>query len=108
MIPLKECTNCFGVVESKETICPLCGHEFEVEINELETVDTKLEKIDQEAFKVDYITTKKLDELETIEEHIRYAKAKNYQKSWLKYRIPEFKDMTWPQFYIALKKYQTN
>lgn len=105
-IPLKECTNCFGVVESKETICPLCGHEFEVEINELETVDTKLEKIDELSFKTDYEkikwASKKVSDLETIEDYVKYAEAKGYKKSWIKFQHPELKAMSWPQFYQTI------
>ena len=113
-IPLKECTNCFGVVESKEKICPLCGHEFEVEVNELETVDTKLERIDELSFKTDYEkikwASKKVSELETIEDYVKYAEAKGYKKSWIKFQHPELKAMNWPQFYqtINLKGAKTN
>lgn len=102
-IPLKECTNCFGVVESKEKICPLCGHEFEVEVNELETVDTKLKRIDELSFKTDYEkikwASKKVSELETIEDYVKYAEAKGYKKSWIKFQHPQLKAMNWPQFY---------
>ena len=102
-IPLKECPNCFGVVESKEKICPLCGHEFEVEVNELETVDTKLERIDELNFKTDYEkikwASKKVSELETIEDYVKYAEAKGYKKSWIKFQHPQLKAMSWPQFY---------
>jgi len=113
-IPLKECTSCFGVVESKETICPLCGHEFEVEINELETVDTKLERIDELSFKTDYEkikwASKKVSDLKTIEDYVKYAEAKGYKKSWIKFQHPELKAMNWPQFYqtINLKGAKTN
>ena len=106
-IPLKECTNCYGVVESKETKCPLCGHEFEIEINELETVDTKLEKIDQESFTVSYEkikwASKSMDELESIEDYVKYAEAKGYKKTWIKFQHPELKAMSWPQFYQTIK-----
>lgn len=106
-IPLKECTNCFGVVESKELKCPLCGHEFEVEINELETVDTKLEKIDQISFKTDYEkikwASKSTDELETVEDYVKYAEAKGYKKTWIKFQHPELKAMSWAQFYQTIK-----
>ena len=106
-IPLKECTNCYGVVDSKETKCPLCGHEFEVEISELETVDTKLEKIDQESFTVSYEkikwASKSMDELESIEDYVKYAEAKGYKKTWIKFQHPELKAMSWPQFYQTIK-----
>ena len=106
-IPLKECMNCFGVVESKNINCPLCGHEFEVEINELETVDTKLEKIDQESFTVSYEkikwASKKVSDLETIEDYVKYADAKGYKKTWIKFQHPELKAMSWPQFYQTIK-----
>lgn len=106
-IPLKECTNCFGVVESKVLKCSLCGHEFEVEINELETVDTKLEKIDQVSFKTDYEkikwASKSTDELETVEDYVKYAEAKGYKKTWIKFQHPELKAMSWPQFYQTIK-----
>lgn len=110
-IPLKECVNCFGVIESKETQCPLCGHEFEIETNELDQVDTTLEKIDTEAFETDYekirfsklLGFKNYNDLETIEDYYLFAKARGYQESWLKYQVPEFKQLNWPQFYIKLK-----
>lgn len=110
-IPLKECMNCFGVIESKETHCPLCGHEFEVEINELEQVDTTLEKVDAVSFEADYERIrlkrewagKDRKELETVEDYYLFAKARGYKDSWLKFQIPEFKHLNWPQFYIQLK-----
>lgn len=105
-IPIKECTNCFGVVESKETKCPLCGHEFPVEENEIEQVDAELKEIDQFTFETDYILNKEVSDLTTVEEHLRYADAKGYNRLWVKHRIPKFKHMTRPQFFMAIKKYQ--
>lgn len=109
-IPLKECTNCFGVIESKETHCPLCGHEFEVEASELEQVDTELEKVDETSFTANYEkirlkrewSSKDKEELETVEDYYLFAKARGYKDSWLKFQIPEFKQLNWPQFYIQI------
>lgn len=107
-IPVKECMNCFGVVESKKTICPLCGHEFEVEENEMEIIDTELKEINKVTFTVNYEkqqwARKKISELKTIRDYLKYADAKGYKKTWVKHQVPEFKRMSFPQFYQTINK----
>lgn len=109
-IPVKECVECFGVIESTATECPLCGHEFEVEENELEQIDVELEEIDEVSFTVDYErqrwASKDINELETVEDHLKYAEARGYKKSWVKFQMPQFRHMSFPQFYNTIKKYE--
>ena len=44
--------NCFMVYDSKLKACPGCGHENEIEENELKNIDAELTDI--KPFKVDY------------------------------------------------------
>lgn len=107
-VPVKECSSCFGVVESKETICPLCGHEFEVEANDMEYIEAELKEVNEVTFTVSYEkqrwARKKKSELKTVEDYVKFADAKGYKKGWIKYNHPKLRNLTFPQFYQIINK----
>lgn len=104
---IKDCDVCFSVFEVTLTTisCPFCGHEIEKKENELQKIDAELEEIT--SFKIDYTlvnySQKEKSELETLEDYYLYAKAKNIKEAWIKFANPQFKNMSWPQFYAELK-----
>lgn len=108
---LTTCPFCFGILKSGTNPCTLCGEEIETEAAELEQLDGEIEEIDQETFVADYEMIrfkkewggKQKDELETVEDYYLFAKARGYKDSWLKFQVPEFKRLNWPQFYIQIK-----
>ena len=106
----KQCPICASWIAPATKTCPYCEHEFE-NTREVEFEDGDLEEIDQETFVADYEMirfkkewgSKERHELETVEDYFLFAKAREYKDSWLKFQIPEFKQLNWPQFYIQLK-----
>lgn len=82
---IKTCPQCFAVVPARVTLCPMCGHIWEVESDDVEIKkEAKLEKIDTSfVFKTDYLTNKKPSELKSVAELKAYAEAKGYKKGWV-------------------------
>lgn len=81
-IPIKECPECFGVVESAYTICPYCGCEFPKE--EQEDYDlilnAELEEVTED--KVFQLNLKTAEECESVEELYQLAKENGYKPGW--------------------------
>lgn len=106
-VGLKECMNCFMVYDSKLKACPGCGHENEIEENELKNIDAELTDI--KPFKVDYTLMqydkrkKNKEDLETLEDYYLYTKANNYKESWIKFNHPYYKNAPFPVLYADLK-----
>ena len=110
---LAECTECFTVFESKLKRCPNCGHELELE--EQKGLEQKhAELTDIKPFKVDYTLqkyskhNKQLSELETLEDYYLYAKANRYKETWIKFKYPPYRNVSYPQFYADLKPIKQN
>ena len=106
-VGLKECMNCFMVYDSKLKACPGCGHENEIEENELKNIDAELTDI--KPFKVDYTLkrfskdVKSIKDLETLEDYYLFAKANNYKESWIKFNHPYYKQAPFSVLYTDLK-----
>lgn len=106
-VGLKECMNCFMVYDSKMKACPGCGHENEIEENELKNIEAELTDI--KPFKVDYTIKryskdlKDKKDLETLEDYYLYTKANNYKESWIKFNHPYYKQAPFPVLYADLK-----
>lgn len=104
---LKDCENCFAIFDSKEhgRTCPHCGYEQPLSESELEQIQAELQVI--EPFQIDYTlinyASKDKSELETLEDHYLFAKAKNMKESWIKFAYMPAKSWSWPQFYSELK-----
>lgn len=106
----KQCPMCASWIAPATQLCPYCEHEFE-NTREIEFEDGELEEINKETFITNYETirfkkewgSKNKNELETVEDYYLFAKARGYQERWLKYQVPEFKQLSWPQFYIQIK-----
>lgn len=80
-IPIKECPECFGVVESAYTVCPYCGYEFpKEEIQEL-TVDesAELEEVTEEMIT---LNLKVPEDCSSMKELYELAKQNNYKPGW--------------------------
>lgn len=81
-IPIKECPECYSVIESSYSVCPACGFEFPQEREETELLideDAELEEVDD---KVITLTLKKPEECESVEELYQLAKQKGYKPGW--------------------------
>lgn len=84
-IPIKQCPQCMSVMLSSISICE-CGHEFIVERN-MEVEEAELVEITKDfTLQANYIVTKSVDELSTMEELKAYRKAKGYKPGWVYYQ----------------------
>ncbi|WP_373768475.1 DEAD/DEAH box helicase [Jeotgalibaca porci] len=84
-IPIKQCPQCMSVMLSSISICE-CGHEFIAERN-MEVEEAELVEITKDfTLQANYIVTKSVDELSTMEELKAYRKAKNYKPGWVYYQ----------------------
>ena len=115
-IVIKECPNCFGVMESKSLIendfhCPYCNFKIEVIKADKEVIDATLSKLDSDSLTVNYekiniikkYKQKNKKELTSIEDWYLYAKAHNFKDGWLKFNIPGFNNQSWAIFYQTIK-----
>lgn len=84
-IPIKQCPECMMVMLSSVSICE-CGHEFKeervMEVEEAELVEIKKDF----TLQANYIITKKVEDLNSMEELKAYRKAKNYKPGWVYYQ----------------------
>ena len=81
-IPIKECPECYSVIESSYSVCPACGFEFPQEREETELLideDAELEEVDD---KIITLTLKEPEECESVEELYQLAKQKGYKPGW--------------------------
>ena len=106
-LQVKDCPNCFGVIEGSPTHCTLCGYEFEVlQVKELEVVDTELTEI-TENLKTDYTMLKykgkDISELKTLEDYYLFAIANGRKINWIKFAYEPLINASWPAFHSQLK-----
>lgn len=81
-ISIKECPECYSVIESSYSVCPACGFEFPQEREETELLideDAELEEVDD---KIITLTLKEPEECESVEELYQLAKQKGYKPGW--------------------------
>lgn len=84
-IPIKQCPQCMSVMLSSISICE-CGHEF-IEERNMEVEEAELVEITKDfTLQANYIVTKSVDELSTMEELKAYRKAKGYKPGWVYYQ----------------------
>jgi len=81
-VPIKECPECFGVVESSYKICPYCGCEFPKEEQEGYDLieNAELEEVTED--KVIQLNLKTAEECESVEELYQLAKENGYKPGW--------------------------
>ena len=80
-IPIKECPECFGVVESANTICPYCGCEFPKEEPQDLSIDesAELEEVTEEMITLNLKTP---EDCNSMKEMYQLAKQNNYKPGW--------------------------
>lgn len=80
-IPIKECPECFGVVESAYTICPYCGCEFPKEETQELTIDetAELEEVTNEMITLNF---KKPEDCNNMKELADLGKFLGYKPGW--------------------------
>ena len=80
-IPIKECPECFGVVESAYTICPYCGCEFPKEETQELTIDetAELEEVTNEMITLNF---KKPEDCNNMKELADLGKSLGYKPGW--------------------------
>lgn len=82
-IQIKTCPDCFAVIKADCVKCPICGHDFSIEIRKIkQKKDQELRAIKAEQFHIDLIAKKKVSELNSFKELAMYAKAKHYKNGW--------------------------
>lgn len=83
-IQIKTCPDCFAVIKADCVKCPICGHDFSIEIRKIkQKKDQELRAIKAEKFHIDLIAKKKVSELTSFKELALYAKAKKYKNGWI-------------------------
>lgn len=81
---IKTCPECFAVIEASNVTCPLCGHDFSVEIRKIkQKKEQELQKIKAQNIHINYISTKKPEELTNMHELSIYAKTRHYKPGWI-------------------------
>lgn len=80
-IPIKECPECFAVVESAYTICPYCGSEFpKEEVQELTVDETaELEEVTEEMIT---LNLKAPEDCSSMKELADLGKSLGYKPGW--------------------------
>lgn len=80
-IPIKECPECFGVVESAYNICPYCGCEFpKEEVQELTVDETaELEEVTEEMIT---LNLKAPEDCSSMKELADLGKSLGYKPGW--------------------------
>lgn len=82
-LQIKTCPDCFAVIKAECVKCPICGHDFSIEIRKIkQKKDQELRAIKAEKFHIDLIAKKKVSELTSFKELTMYAKAKHYKNGW--------------------------
>lgn len=82
-VPIKQCPMCMAVMYSTVKVCE-CGHEFIEEAREIKIEAAELTEITSDLkFQTNYIITKRVDELHTVEDLKAYQKAKGYKNGWV-------------------------
>ena len=82
-VPIKQCPDCMSIVYSSTKICE-CGHEFIEESREIQVEEAELTEITSDLkFQTNYIITKKVEDISTMEELTAYQKAKGYKNGWV-------------------------
>lgn len=84
---IKTCPECFAVVGASNVFCPLCGHDFSVEIRRMQQKkDQELKAISpndhSKLFTTKYILTQDPSTFTTMKQFYDYAQAKNFKKGW--------------------------
>lgn len=89
---IKTCPECFAVIEASNITCPICGHDFSVEIRRIqqkkdqELRAIKAQEHTSEVFTTNYILTQDPATFTTMEQFYDYSKAKGYKKGWAYYQ----------------------
>lgn len=87
-VPIQTCANCFAVIPAGYSICPICGHEIEVERKEMKVdKSAKVEHITKDfKFKTDYQEIKyakmQPKEAKSFRDLQLIAKARKYKPGW--------------------------
>lgn len=91
-LQIKTCPDCFAVIRAECVKCPICGHDFSIEIRKIkqkkdqELRAIKAEEHTSEAFTTNYILTQNPATFTTMKQFYDYAKAKGYKKGWAYYQ----------------------
>lgn len=84
--PIKECPNCYFITSNTAKNCDNCGFEFKkTKEEEEEEIIIELQKMNKWQCQ-EFLHTASFEELEL------YAKAKGYNKNWIKYQLKTEQD----------------
>lgn len=88
---IKQCPECFMVIEPHIGVCPHCNHIFEKIEKHKDVEDIILGEITSD----EILKRKPHDyykKIKTLDELIRFWELKKYKKGWLTYKLDEMKD----------------
>lgn len=86
-LPIKTCPHCFAVVPAQCKICPECGMEIKIAVEQMEVDKTaNIEKVGEFKLTTDYskvrLAKKKPDDAQSYQDLVAMAKAKGYKAGW--------------------------
>ena len=87
--PIKTCDACFAVIPAQCKICPICGHELEVESSEMDVDNAvKLKKLTTENFKfvVKHPNHMQPNDATSLSDLQEIARARGYKPGWAYYQ----------------------
>lgn len=89
-IAIKTCPECFAVIKASNVTCPLCGHDFSAEIRKIkQKKDQKLQAIKAQQIHINYISTKKPEELNSFRDLALYGKLHGFKPGWAWYKAKQ-------------------
>ena len=89
-IQIKTCPDCFAVIKADCVKCPLCGHDFSAEIRKIkQKKDQKLQAIKAQQIHINYISTKKPEELNSFRDLALYGKLHGFKPGWAWYKAKQ-------------------
>ncbi|TJY06209.1 DEAD/DEAH box helicase [Lactobacillus amylovorus subsp. animalium] len=87
---IKTCPECFAVIKASNVTCPLCGHDFSAEIRKIkQKKDQKLQAIKAQQIHINYISTKKPEELTSFRDLALYGKLHGFKPGWAWYKAKQ-------------------
>ena len=71
------------MIRAELVICPLCGHDFSAEIRKIkQKKEQELQVIKAQNIHINYISTKKPEELTSFKDLAIYGKLHGYKPGW--------------------------
>lgn len=85
---IRECPQCFAVIEINIKICPNCGHEFNASKKELEVEKAELQEISSD-YMLKHAPYNYHKQIRKLSDLIKFAEFRNYKLGWVMMKLEE-------------------